>query len=440
MTDSERYTGNLSRLLRKETVSEHGGRDLTKFYEFQDTVADTFPSLFSVCSREDFHGSMLLRWKGSGSGLPLLFMNHQDVVPPTGNWSHPPFCGEVFEGRLYGRGALDTKGGLWAMLQAADDLVSAGFVPEQDIYFMSSCNEETDWAGSKEISAALESRGLRFAFVLDEGGMIIYEPIPGARDTFAMIGMGEKGVAELKFTARGNGGHASAPDYDTPLVRLGKFMAAADRTPAFRAELSPAIQEMLRRLSPSVRGPLKLVFGHPVLFGPLLRRVMPRLSGTAKALLQTTIAFTMAQGSEGRGILPTEASVVASMRCSHHQGYLASLDAITRIAAKYDVSVEVLDPAHDSSLSSCDSEKYRLLEKAVVHAFPQAKPCPYAMTGASDACFLSRLTDNCYHFVPFLIDERQLESIHGTDECVDVSTLEPAVRFYQFLMKGGKRS
>ncbi len=436
MSELERYSRNLGTLLKKETVSGYGAQELTKFYEFQALLPGVFPALFAVCEKEDFHGSMLLRWKGKGSGLPLLFMNHHDVVPPEGNWAHPPFSGEVFDGKVFGRGALDTKGGLWAMLQAADDLAAEGFVPDADIYFMSSCNEETDWAGSKEITAALKERGIRFSFVLDEGGMILYEPISGAKGSFAMIGMGERGVAELRFTAKGSGGHASAPDYDSPLVRLGKFMAKADRTAAFRPELSPVIEEMLRRLAPTVSGPLRFVFAHPVLFGPLLRLVMPRLSGTSKALLQSTIAFTMAKGSEGRGILPTEATVIASMRCSHHQGYRASLEAITKLAAKYGISVEVLDPAHDSSLSSFETETFALFERAVVSAFPDVKPCPYIMTGASDACFLSQLTDNCYRFVPFRIDEQQLESIHGCNESVDLSTLEPAVSFYKYLMKG----
>ena len=438
MTTPDFYVQNLAALLRCETVSEHGQTDLSKFRAFHGLLKQTFPHLTAVSEWEEFDGTLLIRWAGRNkSRLPVLFMNHHDVVPPAGQWSCDPFGGEVRDGKLYGRGALDTKGGLWAMLQSADNLAAEGFVPEPDIYFESSCNEETDWAGAKAVTEILRGRGLRFAYVLDEGGMILYEPIGSAKDTFAMIGMGERGVAELEFTARGEGGHASAPPCDTPLVRLGKFMAAADTTRLFPAKLSPVICEIFRRLAPSVRGPLRLVYAHPVLFAPLLKRVMPKLSGTAKALLQTTIAFTMARGSEGRGILPTEARVIASMRTSHHQGYEASLAAITKLADRYDISVTVLDPAHDSYLSSCDSEWYKLLERAVTHAYPAARPCPYVMTGASDACFLSQLSDCCYHFVPFRIDDRQLESIHGVDECVDVATLAPAVEFYTYLMKGG---
>ena len=432
----QRYIENLSALIKSETVSRHGDTDLTKFYAFHSVLRETFPKIFSVCTVEDFDGSLLLRWPGASSANPVMFMNHFDVVEPTKDWTHAPFAAEIENGRLYGRGTLDTKGGLWAMLQAADELVSEGFLPENDIYFESSCTEETTWAGARAISRALLERGIHFSYIIDEGGMIMYEPISGAEGTFAMIGMGERGCAELLFTARGTGGHASSPETDTPLVRLGKFMAEADTTKKFKVCISPVIKEMFRCLAPSVKGPMRFVYSNPNLFSPVLKAVMPKTSGTAKALLQTTIAFTMAEGSEGRGILPTKASVVGNMRTSHHQGYEESLAAIKSLADKYDIEMTILDPASDSKLSDYRTPEYKLICSALKESFPEVKPCPYIMTGASDAASMSPLTDNCFRFVPFLIDAGQLESIHGTDENVSVSTLVPAVDFYRYLMKG----
>ena len=440
MNNTDRYLKNLSAMIKQPTVSFYGQDDLSVFYDFHKLLRELFPNLFSTCEIEEFSGSLLMKWKGESSENPILFMNHHDVVDPQdGSWTHPPFCGEVFDGKLWGRGCLDNKGGLWGMLQAADDLISEGFVPAHDIYFESSCNEETDFRGAAKISEVLYERGIRFSYILDEGGMIMYEPIGGAKDTFAMIGMGERGCADLLFTARGNGGHASSPEKNTPLVRLGKFMADADTTKAFEVKISPVIQEMLRRLAPSVSGPLKRVYANPEKFDALLRAVMPNTSGTAKALLQSTIAFTMAKGSEGRNVIPAEASVVGNMRVSHHQGYEKSLAAITKLAAKYDIEVTVLDPAIDSPLADYNAAEYKMIEKAVNHAFPDVKPAPYIMTGCSDAKSMAKLSDNCFHFVPFLIDRQQMESIHGIDECVDVSTLAPAVEFYKYLMKEGKK-
>jgi len=227
MTDQRtaEYAAQLSEMIRVETVSVKGGSDRTRFYALHQRMHELFPRLFAACEVEDFDGSLLLRWQGRGEGAPILLMNHHDVVEASGDWRYPPFSGTVAEGRVWGRGTLDTKGGLWAMLRAAEELIGQGFVPRQDVYFLSSCTEETDGSGADAISRELQRRGIRLGMVLDEGGMILPEPIGGARGTFAMIGLGEKGCADLKFIARSSGGHASTPGRNTPLVRLVGFAA-----------------------------------------------------------------------------------------------------------------------------------------------------------------------------------------------------------------------
>lgn len=433
------YASRLGEMLRAETVSSYEDKDLTKFYAFHTLLEKLFPNLFAVCEKEEFEASLLLKWPGKTGNDPMLFMNHFDVVAAgTGGWTRPAFSGEVSDGKVWGRGALDTKGGLWAMLQAADELAAEGFVPESDIYFESASCEETTFEGARHFGEVLKKRGIRFYLVMDEGGMIMYEPVAGAKDTFAMVGMGERGCADLLFTAEGTGGHASSPETDTPLVRLGRFMAEADRPGMFEVKVSPVVREMFRRLSPSVEGPLKFVYAHPVLFDGILKKVMPKTSGTARALLQSTLAFTMATGSEGRNIIPSKATVVGNMRVSHHQGYKDSLETVKKLAEKYGISTEVLDDAMDSPLSDYGTDAFRLVESAVSRCFPGVKSVPYIMTGCSDARFMAGLTDSCFHFVPFLISEAQLESIHGIDECVDVSTLVPAVEFYKYMYRKGK--
>ena len=365
-------------------------------------------------------------------------MNHHDVVEAQGEWKHEPFSGDIAEGKVWGRGTLDTKGGLWGMLQASEELAKEGFVPNIDIYYESACTEEVGGEGADFISKELQRRGIKFSMVLDEGGMIMYEPIGGAKGTFAMVGMGEKGCAELKFTARGNGGHASTPEKDSPLVRLGKFMAEVDSSQIFDLELSPVIQEMFTRIAPSVNGALGKIFANTNNLGFILKKVMPKTSAVANALLQTTIAFTMASGSDGRNVIPAEAWVIGNMRVSHHQGYESSLLAIKKVADKYDLETEVLEPAIDSPLADFSGEGFKLIEEAVSSAFPGVVSVPYIMTGASDARFMSRVCDNCFHFVPFIISEEQMESIHGLNECVDLDTLAPAVDFYKYVIKEAK--
>ena len=433
---SQAYAQTLSKLVQCETISAFGDDDRTKFRAFHALLKETFPHIFSVCEMEDFDGSFLMRWPGKDSSKePVLLMNHHDVVEATGTWEHAPFSGDIADGKVWGRGTLDTKGGLWGMLQAAEELVCDGFVPERDVYFESACTEETTGAGADIISKTLQERGIRFYMVLDEGGMILYDPIGGADGTFAMIGVGEKGCADLKFIARSNGGHASMPGKDTPLVRLGKFMAAAEKSDIFEAKVSATVREMFLRMAPTMKGALKTVLGHVDLFDLPIRKLVPSFSNAAGAMLKTTLAFTMAQGSDGTNVLPQEAWVIGNMRFSHHQGGKASIEAITKLAKKYDIAVEVLDPGFESPLTDFNGEPFKLVERAVKAAFPDVLTSPYVMTGASDARYFSRVSDHCIRFVPFRISDAQLDSIHGLNECVDIDTLAPAVDFYKYIIK-----
>lgn len=434
-TRTNEYAARLSRLIQAETVSSHASADLGKFYSFHDLLKTEFPSIFSVCELEDFSGSILLRWRGKDENmLPILLMNHHDVVEASGEWTHPAFSGAIADGKVWGRGALDTKGGLWGMLQAADELAREGFTPARDIYFMSTCCEETTGAGADTISKALLERGVRLAMVLDEGGMIVEEPIGGAKGRFAMIGVGEKGYADLKFTARSSGGHASTPGKNTPLVRLGKFMAAAEKKSVFKTWMSPTVRATLASLSTSMKGPLKFILGHPRFFSPLLCCVMPSISGAAGAMLRTTLAFTMAKGSEGSNVLPEEAYVIGNMRYSHHQGGKASIEAIAKLAKRFDVETEVIHGGFDSPLSNHQGKAFKLVEAAVGSAYTEVKTSPYVMNAASDSRFMSRVCDDCLRFAPFSISQKQLASVHGIDECIDVETLAPAVDFYRYVI------
>ena len=436
-TRTASYADKLSLLIRCETVSVERETDRRKFYEFQRVLRETFPLTFATCEHEDFDGSFLLRWRGTGEGAPILLMNHHDVVEASGAWTYPPFSGTQAEGKIWGRGTLDTKGGLFAMLQAAEELIAAGFQPKTDIYFASACNEETDGAGTDAISRALAERGLRFRLVLDEGGMILYEPIGGAKGSYAMIGVGEKGCVDLKFTARSAGGHASTPPKNSPLVRLGRFMAAVEKKNLFPAKLSPEVAAMLESLSSSMHGVTKLVLGHPRLFRPLLTLLLPKISDTAGAMLKTTVAFTMACGSEGSNVLPQEAYVVCNMRYSHHQGGEASIRAISALAEKYGLETEVLDGGFDSPISDHRSEAFQLVCRALAEHFDDVRPAPYVMTAASDCRYMSRVSENCLRFSPFRITDEQMKSVHGIDENLDLSALVPAVDFYQTVLKEG---
>lgn len=435
MSRNEAYAERLSRLIQAETISTFNQTDRTKFYRFHDLLREMFPHLFAVCTFEDFDGSFLMRWQGRGKGEPIMLMNHHDVVEASGEWKYPPFSGAIAEDKVWGRGTLDTKGGLWAMLQAADELAADGFVPERDVYFESACTEECDGSGADIISKTLAERGIRFYMVLDEGGMILEEPIGGAKGRYAMVGVGEKGCADLKFIARSSGGHASTPGKDTPLVRLGKFMAEVEKGRLFKSEISPTVEKTFSCVAETMSGGLKFVLANSKLFEPVLKKVMPSVSAAGNAMLKTTVAFTMASGSEGMNVLPQEAWVIGNMRFSPHQGGKSSIEEIAQLAKKFDIETVVLDPGMDSSVTDYRGEPLRLIEKAVGECFENVRTAPWIMTGATDCRYMSRVCDSCVRFAPFLMTDEQVESIHGINENIDVSALAPAVDFYKYIIR-----
>ena len=435
----EKYANILSEMIKHETISVEGQEDLSKFREFQALLKKLFPTLFGLCEITDCDASLLIRWPGKNSPEPeeqgLLLMNHYDVVEATGEWKYAPFSGEIAEGKVWGRGTLDDKGPLFAMLQAAEELAAEGFVPEKDIWFESACTEEIAGSGADAISKMLAEKNYRFEMVLDEGGMIVDEPIGGAKGSFAMIGVGEKGFADLKFIAKSAGGHASAPPKDTPLVRLGKFMSFVDRNEIFDVELAPAICEMLKRVSKTMEGATAKAMANPEKFAPIIKAIMGKSSPVSAALTKTTIAFTCAKGAGGYNVIPEEAYVIGNMRYSHHQGRESSIEAIKKVAKRYGLEVEVIDPGYESPVSDWNSRGFCLIESGVSEIFGDVTSSPFITTGASDARYMTRVSDNCFRFSPFKITGEQLSSIHGLNENVDIDSLEPAVDFYKYIIK-----
>ena len=163
---------------------------------------------------------------------------------------------------------------------------------------------------------------------------------------------------------------------------------------------------------------------------------MPLLGATAKSLISTTIAFTMMGGGEAVNVIPREAWIIGDMRCSHHQGMNASIERITKVASKFGLEVEIVDASVESRMTDYKGKAFRLVEEAVMATVPGVDACtPYVMTGGSDARFFDRVCDQCIRFLPFIIDSEQMDSIHGINECLDISTMIPAVEYYKYMMQ-----
>ena len=432
------YIDNFSRLLRADTTTvPPDSRDTQRFYLFQALLGEVFPHVIPLCEHEDFDGSMLLKWKGRESGKkPALFMYHHDVVPSDpAQWSHAPFGAEIADGKLWARGSLDTKCGLWGVLQAADELAAEGFVPDRDVYYVSTRNEESSGLGADAISAALHERGIELDMTFDEGGFILYDPIGVADGTFAAVAVGEKIGLGVKFIARSAGGHAAMAGRNTPLARLGKMMADIEEHDPFPPVITDTTAQMLRCFGPYMRK-FGFVAKHPKLFTPLLKKVLPAASPSAGALIKTTIVFTMAGGSPAGNVVPTEAWVVGNVRVAPHQTPQECLDILRKIAARYDVEVECSPRDRGGHVADYRGEAFQILKKAVMQAYPQVDDVvPYISNTASDSSAYSRYCKQCLGLNPFLISKQQMGTIHGVDENIDLSTLVSGVEVFRSILQ-----
>lgn len=435
---NEELALTFSEMIQCETVSHasDGPAEIQKFYRFRDRLKELFPSLWKTAEYEDFDGSIVLCWKGREEGkLPFMFMSHQDTVEAEGEWKYPPFSGTVADGKIYGRGTLDTKCGIFFMYQAAEELIREGFVPSRDIYFVSTRNEECTGLAGDQISKEFLRRGLRFELVLDEGGYIMQDPFNCTNKEFAMAAVAEKNYSDLRFYARGEGGHASVPPKNSPLVRLGRFMAEVEDSDLFTVEITPTLQEMLLRMAPFMPEPYREKCADPAANAEWIKENLPKLSPKAASLMATSIAFTMAKGSDAYNVMPTAAWVFASMRISHHQGAEASREAVRKIAEKYDVFMDVEDPGYESGVASTESTGFRFVEEAVEAVYPGLPVVPYIMTGGTDSRYMTRLSDCVIKFMPARISEEEYLSIHAPNECMKVEVLSDAVETYRYLMK-----
>lgn len=431
----EQYARKLSTMVQCETVSVRGEANPEKFRAFHALMEKLYPTVFEKLEKHDIDGNLLMHWRGQTDKNPIMLMSHIDVVEASGEWTHAPFSGDIAQGMVWGRGAGDTKCSVMAFYQAVEELLKSGYVPPCDVYLSSSCTEEVGGDGAPKIVEYLKNKGVHLAMLCDEGGGIIKDPMPGVPGCFAMVGVFEKGIGNVRFVARSAGGHASAPKKNTPLARLGKLMAAVDKASPFTAKMSDEVLEMFKRLSPYANFSMRYLFSNMWLFKPLMVKVMPMVSAQAGAMLKTTIAFTMAQGSKGVNVIPQEASVVANLRFIPHQNAEESIARITDFARKFDIDVEVMDASDPSESVDINGKAFKLTEEAIAATFPRAGCTPYVVTGGTDARFYAPICDNCVRFSPVVFGPKQMVGMHGIDETIEVSSLPGAVDYYTYIIK-----
>ena len=429
----------VSRMIQLPTVSaELDARGTQPFEDLVALLEELYPLVHAHLDLERITAfGLLFRWAGvAASAAPVVLMAHYDVVPvdESDAWTHPPFEGRVEDGWVYGRGALDDKGPLAVILEAVENLLSAGFTPTRDVYLSFGGNEETYGAAAAEIASTLRDRGIVPWLVLDEGGAVVDAPLPFAVGDAAMVGVGEKGVLTLRLTARGDGGHASAPPR---ITAVGRIARAIDRLApsTFPARTPRAITRMLGLFADRADGASQLLLRTLATFPGLTARVFAMRGGEPAALVRTTVAATMQQGGTAANVLPSQATATLNLRIALGETVAATVRRVKRRIADPLVEVTVVESSEPSPESPTDNAQFALIVDAVNASYPSASTVPYVMMAATDSRHFHRFSPAVYRFAPLEMSNAQRASIHGVDERVEIASLERGEMFHRALLE-----
>ncbi len=429
----------LAQAVRFQTISHQDPSKFPggEFGRFQAFLSANYPRIQSALKKQRVNEySLLYEWPGTDASFkPILVMAHQDVVPidsvSADQWLQPPFGGVISAGYIWGRGTLDDKGALMALHEAAETLLTQGFRPKRTVYFAFGHDEEVGGReGSAKIAQWLASQGIRLESVLDEGQAVTQGIVPGFDKPIALIGIAEKGYLSLELIVEAEGGHSSMPPSHTAVGLLSSAIARLEDS-QFPATISDPVRQQFAFLGPEQGWLRRMIFSNLWLFAPLVKSQMEKAPPT-NAMLRTTIAPTMLEGSIKENVLPMRARGVVNFRLLPG---MSSDEAIRRVGAivgdpRVKIVVTGTSRSEPSPVTSTDSESFRKLHRAVKATFPDAIVAPSLVLGATDTRHFIVISDNLFRFLPARLGREDLKRYHGVNERVSIDNYGEFVRFY----------
>lgn len=436
--DMDKAVANLSRAVRFKTVSTDMAHP--DFDGFLAWLEETYPAVHATAERVVLDKKTpLFRWQGKTPELqPVLLAAHYDVVPvPPGSreqWDYPPFEGVLKDGFIWGRGTLDNKGALIAIMTVVEDLIAKGFTPERTIYLSFGGDEEVGGLGAKAVAEYLTEQGVQLAWALDEGSFVLDKIIPGLDVPVASINLAEKGYVTMTLVATAPGGHSSMPPRVTAVGQLARAIDRLQNAPV-PGGLTGVSEEFFDALGRHFTIEKRVIFANRWLFKPVLEGILSGAPST-DAMLRTTTAPTMLSGSSKENVLAAQATATVNFRI-HPRDSVASIIAHVK-AAIDDEGIEiVVDEAKASPASPVSDPKaqgFVDIERAIRAAFGPIASVPGLTIAATDARHYAKAADAAYRINPFKIEGHDLDRFHGIDERLSVENLEAGINFFEALI------
>lgn len=418
------------------TYNETAKIDWAVFKSFEEVLESLYPSIH-VAFTKTHHGptGLLYHMRGQFPGDPVVLMSHYDVVPVNQElWSVPAFDALIKEEAVWGRGTLDTKGTLFAIMEAVEEAIDQGFKPINDLYLSFSGDEEISGDSAPSIVQYLKSGGISPSLVLDEGGAVVENVFPGLKKPCALIGVGEKGYLDVMLRLEGPGGHSSAPPSQSLITRLAKVLIKLEKSP-LKAHFTPPVSAMFKTLGRESEGIYKFIFNHLDIFSPLLIWIFTKQGGEMNAMIRTTMAPTKMEGSKAFNVMPPSASIGLNLRILSTDKVDDVIRHIIKVSEEPDLIVEVHERREASPNSPIDSQGYQNVQKAIEVVWPEAVTSPYLMMAASDSRHFCEISKNVLRFSAMTLTKTERNLIHSNDERITIKGLFETVAFYRSLLQ-----
>ena len=440
--DKINVSNNLAASIRFKTISHQDPKDFVKeeFNAFIKWASVTYPEFHSQMQQEQLEYTLLYKWQGSDPSLaPILLTGHYDVVPVIPGteeiWEQDPFAGAISNNRIWGRGALDDKSGVIGMYEAATYLIKKNHQPKRTIYFSFGHNEEIGGGGAALVVKKLKSEGVQLYWSLDEGSFVNKGFFPGVDKLVAPINVAEKGIMNLLIVAKAQGGHSSTPPKQTAVTILADALIKLEKEP-LPGSLEGLSAVMFDGVSKHMPFGYRFLFANRWLFGGPLESLMSA-TPVINAMIRTTTAPTMLQGSIKSNVLPIEATALINFRLHPRDSIESVTEHVRNVVESEQVEVRLLGGMEASGISEWQSPGYEIITASLNKVYGEVVSVPGIMIAASDSRHYSKVADNSFRFNPFSIVPEDMTGFHGTNESIAVDSFIAGIKTYVDIINEG---
>lgn len=431
----------LARSLRFPTITKRNGArlDSAAFGNLFTHLERSFPNVHRSLDTTHVNGlSRLYSWGGRDSSLaPIVLMAHTDVVPveDSSRWTHPPFLGRIRGGHVWGRGSLDDKASAVGILEAIELLLKRGVTPERTVYVALGHDEEVGGErGGRVMARRIVENAGSPALVVDEGGAITRETLPGLDDPLAVVGVAGKGYLTVELQVERPGGHSSIPPDETSIEVLNKALGRLRSSP-MPSRLSGVTGTMFDFLTPEMSSGLRVIMANRWLTGPILRRVLNEQPST-RAAIRTTMAPTRLDAGVKDNVIPSTARAVVNFRILPSQSVEGVMQHVRSTLDGLSVELSVGQSSRPSPVSAVEDSTFRVLQQTIGQVTADSVVvAPFLVPGTTDSRYYADDSEYVYRFLPYVLTPEDRSRIHGANERIAIEDYRTVIRFYMQVIR-----